>query len=193
VTLPKSNTAEPITVLLDPSLARKLTKEASLRPFFQIAQWYAPEPWNDKYPLDPADWIFDEYESPPWKHDLKNAKKGYPTSIDNCSGEFLNYHRALAQYFSEALTRVFDCQIQVQLQQLAWMKTSDQVYEEDSQIPFTMHYSDSYPHQKAPPVEIIISRRESSDAREHPASLEEFLREELQRMAQEIQKRQGTK
>ena len=124
---------------------------------------FAPEPWCEETIMTAYDWIFTiagDCGEPEWWKGLRNVKKGANNTIDNCVGEFDNYHNILAQFISLKSGRGVERFID------PWMLESDVNFDRNQIIRF-----------RVDDTVISITRGQSTDARDHPDDLDDFLNE----------------
>lgn len=143
-----------------------------LMEFLEFLEPSVPESWNDDDYFEVREWVFNEYDHPPYWKGLKlvklanrrrKTKDGFKykcdNSIDNCVGEFAVYHNAIARYFAER----HDCDIKFEEQ--PWMEHSDTNYDPDQPITYRINTT----------RKLIIPRWISSSNREDDETLESFL------------------
>lgn len=90
---------------------------------------YAPEPFDDDVPMTAEEWIFDEYEHSTGFDNLANAKAGYDSSIDNCSGELWNYNVVIAEFLTKELKTYI---VSISEEENTWIGDSQYSYNGES-------------------------------------------------------------
>lgn len=132
---------------------------------------YAPEPWDDEVLMTAEEWVLDEYyPKPPWQKDLENVKKGHVTSIDNCVGEFFNFHLSVGNFLKDEL-RKNGKHIDIEMKKENWMDTADITFDEKNHVI-------KYAVEKEKCSEVIkLKRIDSSSARDSCDKLGALLNE----------------
>ena len=137
---------------------------------FLDTRGYPPEPWCRQEQMKARDWVFDdfsecegepfdpdEYKSkkskdgrPEWWKQLVNVQRGKPShnSIDNCVGEFHNFHSALGKFFGDR----HHCD--VKLLEEPWFEQSDATFDDNQFLRYIAN-------KKV----VALSRKENSEAR----------------------------
>ncbi len=147
--------------------------ESICNEFLKFLEGYTPIPWDDKYPMAPTEWVFDRYSKRDGYCDLPNVLIGYATTIDNCSGEFWNFHFALGRFLQEKIREV-GFNIRIKLIEQKWMENSDMVFDEIAHI---LKYKICFKNTQD---FLEIPRLESSEARNSWDNLTSFLIEYFQ-------------
>jgi hypothetical protein len=122
----------------------------------------APESWCEDVQLPADEWIFDGFgdcDEPSWYHDLPNVRRGIGNTIDNCVGEFFNFHLGVADFLSLKTGK------EVKLVEEPWFDTADVEYSGVEEIKFKMNGK-----------VFSVPRAESTDARDSVKGLGAFLK-----------------
>ena len=138
---------------------------------------YMPEYWCEERIMSSRSWIFDDFAEcegmpsdekenwlskdgrPPWWKELPNIKSGFGNNIDNCVGEFTNYHHAIADFFQ---SRNPNCKISFLEEN--WIDVADLPQSLTKPIQFQVNNR-----------VLQIKRKESTLARKNTEGLESFL------------------
>lgn len=128
---------------------------------------YACSPWCSDDVLAASEWVleggFGECGEPEWFSTLDNVKRGATNSIDNCTGEFENFHLAIAAFLTKKTRK------QVDLIADPWLETSDEGYNSGSLIRFSIK------NDKEQRI-VSITRGESTESRKSIESLDIFIK-----------------